>query len=194
MAGAESAVVAVGAKVMVTTSRAAKWFELGVRSVVAPATMVIWPAPAPVRVSLPCTEKVVAPSPGLPAMFWTSTVPVVQGTLSPVRFVRDGIYEAVYTAPKIDGSSRVTVTATIAGQEASSSDSVVMGLEPGIPDSLTLTADPAQITTSVTKTTLTASINETAGTQSRGNIGRTHPRASQRPPRSAAASRARCRA
>lgn len=103
---------------------------------------------------------------GRPADGQTVNVSADQGTLSPVRFVRDGIYEAVYTAPKVDGSSRVTVTATIAGQEASSSDSVVMGLEPGIPDSLTLTADPAQITTSITKTTLTASINETAGTPS----------------------------
>ncbi len=103
---------------------------------------------------------------GRPADGQTINVAADQGTLSPVRFVRDGIYEAVYTAPKVDGSSRVTVTATIAGQEASSADSVVLGLEAGLPSGLTLSADPSQITSSVTKSTLTASITETSGTPS----------------------------
>jgi hypothetical protein len=103
---------------------------------------------------------------GLPADSQTINVTADQGTLSPIRFVRDGVYEAVYTAPRLESSSRATLVATLAGNEASSSDSVVIGLEPGLPDSLSLTADPAQITSSVTKSTLTATIKVASGTPS----------------------------
>lgn len=97
---------------------------------------------------------------GRPADGQNIQITATQGTVDGVRFVRDGIYEAVYSAPKLDTSSRATITAVIAGQEASSSDSVELGLEPGIPQALSLTANPAQITPKVTKATLTATISE----------------------------------
>ncbi|MCO4770045.1 MAG: hypothetical protein KDA24_08460 [Deltaproteobacteria bacterium] len=103
---------------------------------------------------------------GRPADGQTINVSATQGTLSPVRFVRDGVYEAIYTAPRLDGSSRADITATIAGQEATSADTVSIGLERGLPEALTLTADPSNITSSVTKSTLTASIKEKSGTPS----------------------------
>lgn len=103
---------------------------------------------------------------GRPADGQNVQITATQGTVDAVRFVRDGIYEAVYTAPKVDATSRATITAVIVGQEASSSDSVEIGLEPGSPDALTLTSDPAQITPKVTKSTLTATISEVAGTAS----------------------------
>ena len=53
---------------------------------------------------------------GRPADGQTLNVTATAGSISPVRFVRDGIYEAVYTAPSLDASSRATITATMAGQ------------------------------------------------------------------------------
>ena len=95
---------------------------------------------------------------GRPADGQNIVVTATQGEVSPVRFVRDGIYEVVYTTPRVDQSSRATVTAVIAGEEASSTASIDIGLEPGLPAALELTANPAQITPSVTKSTLTATI------------------------------------
>jgi len=100
---------------------------------------------------------------GRPADGQAISLTTTQGSVTPVRFVRDGVYETIFTAPKLDGSSRTTITAVIDGQEASSSDSVVIGLEPGLPEGLTLSADPSNITSSVTKSTLTATIAETGG-------------------------------
>ncbi len=103
---------------------------------------------------------------GRPADGQNIQISTTQGTVDEVRFVRDGIYEATLTVPKLDTTSRATITAVLVGQEASSSDSAEIGLEPGTPDALTLTSDPAQITPKVTKSTLTATISESAGTPS----------------------------
>lgn len=100
---------------------------------------------------------------GRPADGQNIQVTTTQGSVSPVRFIRDGVYETVFTAPKLDGSSQATITAVLAGQEASSNDTVVIGLERGLPDSITISADPATITSSVTKSTLTATIGEKGG-------------------------------
>ena len=100
---------------------------------------------------------------GQPADGQNIQLTATQGTVDGVRFVRNGIYEAIYTAPKLDTSSRATITAVIAGQEASSSDSLELGLEPGTPDTLSLTSSPDQITPKVTKATLTASVKDERG-------------------------------
>ncbi len=86
-----------------------------------------------------------------------------QGSLDEVTFLGNGLYAATYTAPQLSSSSRVTITASIIGQEAASSDSVEIGLEPGGPARVKLTAKPEQITPKVKKVKLTAELLDNEG-------------------------------
>ncbi len=86
-----------------------------------------------------------------------------QGSLDDVTFMGNGLYEATYTAPQTSSSSRVTITASILREEAASSDSVEIGLEPGGPARVKLTADPERITPNVKKVKLTAELLDAEG-------------------------------
>lgn len=86
-----------------------------------------------------------------------------QGSLDEVTFMGNGLYQATYTAPQLSSSSRVTITASIIGEEAASSDSVEIGLEPGGPARIKLTADPERITPNVKKVKLTAELLDAKG-------------------------------
>ncbi len=90
------------------------------------------------------------------------------GSVGAPRFIGNGLYEATYTAPWADAASTVTVTASLKGLEASSTDSVEIGLEPAPPSSLSLTASPDQITPNDKKSTLTASLLDDNGGPARG--------------------------
>jgi len=100
---------------------------------------------------------------GAPADGEDVTFTATQGSLDEVTFMGNGLYEATYTAPQLSSSSRVTITASIVGEEAASSDSVEIGLEPGGPARIKLTADPERVTPNVKKVKLTAEILDAKG-------------------------------
>jgi hypothetical protein len=91
-----------------------------------------------------------------------------QGQIGAARFIGNGTYEAIYTAPWSDAAGSVTITASLRGNEASSTDSVDIGLEPAPPSALSLIAVPAQITPNDKKTTLTARLLDASGSPARG--------------------------
>ena len=86
-----------------------------------------------------------------------------QGTLDEVSFLGSGLYAATYTAPQLSSSSRVTITASLVGQEAASSDSVEIGLEPGGPARIKITTKPERITPNVKKVKVTAELLDAEG-------------------------------
>lgn len=105
---------------------------------------------------------------GRPADGQEIVLSATAGSVGVTRFVGNGLYEATYTAPWADAASTVTVTASLKGLEASSTDSVEIGLEPAPPSSLTLSASPEQITPNDKKSTLTASLLDASGAPARG--------------------------
>ena len=86
-----------------------------------------------------------------------------QGSLDEVSFLGNGLYAATYTAPALSSSSRVTITASLINQEAASSDSVEIGLEPGGPSRIKMTTNPEQITPNVKKVKVTAELLDGEG-------------------------------
>ncbi len=86
-----------------------------------------------------------------------------QGSLDEVSFLGKGLYAATYTAPALSSSSRVTITASLINQEAASSDSVEIGLEPGGPARIKVTTKPEQITPNVKKVKVTAELLDAEG-------------------------------
>jgi len=90
------------------------------------------------------------------------------GTLSPPRFLGNGLYEAAFTPPSLDAAATATITAALKGHEASSTDQVEIGLEPAPPAAVSLSAEPSQITPDVTSTTLTARLLDENGQPSTG--------------------------
>jgi len=105
---------------------------------------------------------------GRPADGQELSLSASQGTIGAARFVGNGLYEATYTAPWADAAGTATITASLKGMEATSTDSVDIGLEPAPPSALALIAVPAQITPNDKKTTLTASLLDGAGNPARG--------------------------
>ncbi len=91
-----------------------------------------------------------------------------QGQVGAARFVGNGLYEATYTAPWADAAGTATITASIKGHEAASTDSVEIGLEPAPPTAIALTADPSQITPNDKKSTLTARLIDENGNPAKG--------------------------
>ena len=100
---------------------------------------------------------------GKPADGAEVTFSATQGSLDEVSFLGKGLYAATYTAPQLSSSSRVTITASIIGEEAASSDSVEIGLEPGGPARIKVTVKPEQITPKVKKVKLTAELLDAEG-------------------------------
>ena len=93
---------------------------------------------------------------GRPADGQTVQASVSQGKISAVKFIGDGKYEAQYKAPQLDAAARVTLTASLAGEEAVSQATTEFGLEPGGPAQVVLEANPASLTPKDKKVTLTA--------------------------------------
>ncbi len=107
---------------------------------------------------------------GRPADSAAISLTTTQGTLTPVKFIGNGLYEATFTAPALSSASRATITAALDGEEMSSSDSLEIGLEPGGPVSVDLAAEPTQITPDVKKVTLTATLRDEEGQPATGSI------------------------
>jgi hypothetical protein len=93
---------------------------------------------------------------GRPADGQNIALSATGGQIGEARFVGNGHYEATFIPPKLDAAGTATVTATLAGEEASSTDSVEIGLEPAPPAALALIAAPDQLTPNDTSTILTA--------------------------------------
>ncbi len=100
---------------------------------------------------------------GRPADGQQVAISSTAGNVGQVRFAGNGLYEAVYTAPLLDTPSRATISASIIGQEMESNDTLELTLEPGGAASVALSADPSQVTPSVTKSVLTARILDQSG-------------------------------
>lgn len=80
----------------------------------------------------------------------------------------NGLFEAPYTPPALDAAATATISAALVGEEASSSDTAEIGLEPTPPAQIVLAANPAQIAQGVTSATLTARILDAAGQPATG--------------------------
>jgi hypothetical protein len=100
---------------------------------------------------------------GRPADGQQIAISATSGNVGAVRFVGNGLYEAVFTAPLLDTPSRTTISASIVGKEMESNDTLELVLEAGGPASLSLTADPAQITPSISKSLITARVLDPSG-------------------------------
>lgn len=100
---------------------------------------------------------------GRPADGQQVAISATAGNVGQVRFAGNGLYEAVYTAPLLDTPSRATISASIVGQEMESNDTLELVLEPGGAASLSLSANPSQITPSISKSVLTARILDGSG-------------------------------
>lgn len=105
------------------------------------------------RVRVFVVDKFGKPADGQPVQMSASL-----GELSQVQFVGNGLYEATFKAPLLDASSKSSISVVIGGEEATSAAVAEIGLEPAAPDGVNLVADPASITPSITKSTLTATL------------------------------------
>ncbi len=105
------------------------------------------------RVRIFVVDKVGRPADGVPVMVTASL-----GTISPAQFLGNGLYESVWRAPLLETASKATISAAIQGEEAVSQDAAEIALEPGLPESISVTVDPSVITPSVNKVTLTATV------------------------------------
>ncbi len=95
---------------------------------------------------------------GRPADGQTISLTASQGKVTNIKFVGDGRYEAMFKAPALDSATRVRLTAAITGEEAVSTQTFELGLEPGVPGEVQLSAAPAQLTPNDKKVTLTAKL------------------------------------
>jgi hypothetical protein len=106
---------------------------------------------------------------GRPADGQTINLLASQGKVTNVKFVGDGRYEAMFKAPALDSAARVRLTATIQGEEAVSTQTYELGLEPGVPGEVRLTAAPEQLTPNDKKVALTAHLLDDKGQPFQGS-------------------------
>ncbi|MEE2828095.1 MAG: Ig-like domain-containing protein [Myxococcota bacterium] len=95
---------------------------------------------------------------GRPAASEEVSIEASTGTVTAARFVGDGIYEAVYTAPSLQASGDATLTASVAGEAKVSQVTGTIRLEVPGPGSLSLSADPVQLSSSTKKSKITATL------------------------------------
>jgi len=111
----------------------------------------------------------VVDSRGRPADGAELSLTATQGKLTPPKFLGNGLYESTYTAPGLGTASRATISASLVGEEAASTDSVELGLEPGGgPARIEMKAEPEVVTPSVNKIKLTAKILDENGLPAQG--------------------------
>lgn len=108
---------------------------------------------------------------GKPADGQNILVSASQGKVSQTKFLGNGLYEAEYMAPWLDAASTTTITASIVGEEAASTDSIDLGLEPAPATAVVLVADPSTVTPDDSKVTLTARLMDEKGEPARGKQG-----------------------
>jgi hypothetical protein len=106
---------------------------------------------------------------GRPADGQTISLTASQGKVSSVRFVGDGKYEAMFKAPALDSAAVVRLSAAITGEEAVSNQTFELGLEPGVPGEVQLTATPATLTPNDKTATLTAKLLNDKGQPFQGS-------------------------
>ena len=108
---------------------------------------------------------------GRPADGQNLSLSTSQGKISQAKFLGNGLYEAEYMAPWLDAAGTATISAALVGEEASSNDSIDLGLEPAPAIAISLVADPAQVTPDDSKVTLTARLVDDKGQPARGKQG-----------------------
>jgi len=101
---------------------------------------------------------------GRPASGESVLLEASAGTVSEVRFIGDGIYEARFTAPLLTAASSATLKASIKGEAGHSQVSAKIGLELPGPTSITLNADPTELTSSTKRSKLSGQISGPDGT------------------------------
>ena len=106
---------------------------------------------------------------GRPADGQSITLTASQGKVSNVKFVGDGRYEAMFKAPQLDSAAKVRLTASIVGEEAVSTLTFELGLEPGVPAEVRLSAEPAQLTPNDKSAVLTAQLLDEKGQAFQGS-------------------------
>ncbi|HCP44685.1 MAG TPA: hypothetical protein DIU15_01425 [Deltaproteobacteria bacterium] len=106
---------------------------------------------------------------GRPADGAELSLTATQGTLGAPKFLGNGLYQSIYTSPGLGTASRATITASLVGEEAASTDSVEVGLEPGGgPARLEMKAEPEVVTPNVNKVKLTARLLDEQGLPAQG--------------------------